>query len=87
MIVLVFCLCSPPHLLFKKKLLGGGGGSKMVEKQAITLIYSHKYTENTTTCGTIHTENLQKTDKRPQDYDRTRKTLQNHKKEEQEKKK
>ena len=41
-------------------------------------------------CGIIHTENLQKTDKRPQDYDRTRKTLQNqigHKKEEEQEKK
>ena len=49
------------------------------------LTYSHKYIENKTMCGIIHTENLQKTDKRPQDYDRTRKTLQNqigHKKEE-----
>ena len=42
-------------------------------------------------CGIIHTENLQKTDKRPQDYDRE-KNLQNQigqrkKKEEQVKKK
>ena len=29
------------------------------------------------TCGTIHTENLLKTDKSPQDYDGARTTLQN----------
>ena len=57
----------------------------MVEQQDIRLIYSHKYIENTTICGTLCTENLQKTEKRPQDYDRTIKTSQNqigHKKEE-----
>ena len=56
--------------------------SKTVSRQ---LIYSHKDIENTTICGTIHTENLQKADNRPQDYDRTKKILQNqvrHKKEE-----
>ena len=35
------------------------------------LIYSHKYTENATTCGTICTKNFAKTDERPQDYDGT----------------
>ena len=39
--------------------------------------YSHKYIENTSTCGTIHTENLLNTDKRPQDYDRARKASRN----------
>lgn len=63
----------------------------MVEQQDVRLIYSHKYIENTTTCGTICTEHLQKkTGKRPQDYDRARKTLRNqigHKKEEEQEKK
>ena len=45
----------------------------MAEQQDVRPTYSHKYIENTTTCGTIRTENLRKTDKRPQDYDRTRK--------------
>ena len=53
------------------------GRSKMVEWQDVRLIYSHKYVENTTICRTNCRENLWKTDKRPQDYDRTRKTLQN----------
>ena len=35
----------------------------MVEQQDVRLIYSHKYTENTTINGIIHAENLQKTDK------------------------
>ena len=43
----------------------------------MSLNYSHRYTENTSTCGTIQRENLLKTNKRPQDYDRTRKTSQN----------
>ena len=41
------------------------------------LTYSHKYTENASICGNIHTENLQNADKRPQDSDRSRKTSQN----------
>ena len=41
------------------------------------LTYSHKYIENESTCGTIHTENLLNADKRPQDSDRARKTSQN----------
>lgn len=41
-----------------------GGASKMVEQQDIRLTYSQKYIENTITCGTIGTENLQKTHKR-----------------------
>ena len=49
----------------------------MAEQQDVGLIYSHKYIENASTCGTIHTENLPKTDKRPQGYDRARKTSQN----------
>ena len=49
----------------------------MAEQQDLRLTYFYKYTENTSTCGTIHTENLLKTNKRPQDYDRTRKTSQN----------
>ena len=32
----------------------------MEEQQDVRLTYSHKYTENTTTCGTICTENLRK---------------------------
>ena len=38
---------------------------------------SHKYIGNPRTCGTIRTENLLKTDKRPQHYDRARKASQN----------
>ena len=33
------------------------------------LNYSHKYIENASTCGTIHTENLLNTGKRPQNSD------------------
>ena len=32
--------------------------SKMAEWQDVRLTYSHKYTENTTTCVTVHTENV-----------------------------
>ena len=46
----------------------------MVEQQDVRLIYPHKYIENTTICGTFV---LGKTDKRGQDYDRTRKAVQN----------
>ena len=40
-----------------------GGGSKLEEQQDIRLTYSHKYIENTATCGTIHREHLWKIDK------------------------
>lgn len=39
------------------------------------LSYSHKYTENASTCGNIFRENLLNMDKR---LDRARKTSQNH---------
>ena len=48
----------------------------MAEQQDVRLTYSHEYTENTTTCGIICAENLWKTDKRHQDYDKTRKHYQ-----------
>ena len=41
------------------------------------LTYSHKHTENASTCGTVSTEGLLNADKRPQDSDRARKTSQN----------
>ena len=37
----------------------------MAEQQDVRLIYPHKHIENTTICGTVHSENLRKTDKRP----------------------
>ena len=46
----------------------------MAEQQDLRLTYFYKYTENTSTCGTIHTENLLKTDKKPGDYDKAGKT-------------
>ena len=41
------------------------------------LFFLHKYIENASTCGTIHTGNLLSTDKRPLDSDRARKTSPN----------
>lgn len=35
----------------------------MAEDQEVTLTYSHKYNENTTTRATFYTENLWKTEK------------------------
>lgn len=64
----------------------------MAEYQDVSLIYSYKYIENATICGTTHTEKLpKKLTKKPQGNDRTRKTFQTRqdirkKKEEQEKK-
>ena len=41
------------------------------------ITYSPKHTKNASTCGTICTENLLNTGKRPQDSERARKTSQN----------
>ena len=41
------------------------------------LTYSHKYTENTYSCGMTCTENLLNVGKRPQDSDRAGKSSQN----------
>ena len=49
----------------------------MAEQQDMRLTYSHRHTENATTHGTLCTENVPKTDKGPQDYDRAKKLLQN----------
>ena len=60
----------------------------MVEEQDISLLYSHKYIENTTICGTIHTENLQKKNFKIRiEHEKHYKTRQDIKKEEEEKKK
>lgn len=45
-----------------------------MEYQDVRITYSHKYNENASTFGTICAENLLKTDKRLQDYDRAGKT-------------
>ena len=61
----------------------------MEDQQDIRLIYSHKYIENTTICGTICTENLQKDLKIMVEQEKHYKTRQDIKKkeDEQEKKK